>query len=228
MLCLSCCLFVSGLFTPLPGLSTFMSLSASSMHVLKLFTPFPSDTPMPGSSAPLSSSCHLSIPGLSAPLSRLSAPLSPFTYGMCVLGSSALSMSRPLIPRSSTPPSPSGQLPIPGSFAFLSRLSTLLSLSAFGMYIAGLSALSISSMPVAGFFASPSPSSCLLMSGLSASPPELSAILSPSASGVHMPGLSTLSMSGCLLVPGSFLSELSPLFPNWLSQQTLTPVPGKQ
>lgn len=128
-------------------------------------------------------------------------------------------------------------LPVPRLFAPLPGSSALPSLSAFSVRIPRLSALSASSVPMFGFSTPPSPSGCLPMSGLSAPPSEPSALPSPSASVVcvlrlsapsafgtlvpgsftssspsyrlPMSGLSILSLSSCLLVPG-----LSPLFPN--------------
>ncbi len=191
-------------------------------------------------------SCYLPMPGSSAFPPRLSAPPSPSTFGLHVLGLSALSASGAPVPGSSAPPSPSGRLPVSGS-----------------------SVLSVFGTPMPKSSTPPSLSGYLPMPGLSALPPGLSAPLSPSTSNMSVPRLSAQFVSGplmpgsstplspcsclpvprlsapfsssCLPLPGpsppglspSFFNwssppGLSPSFLNWLSPQTSMPILGKQ
>lgn len=131
-------------------------------------------------------SCCLFIPDLFIPPPRLSIPLFPSVSSMCVPGSSTLFMSGAPVLRFSTPLFFSGCLLMPRLSASLLGLSALLSLFAFGVYVFRSSALSASGTLV----------------------PKSSTCLSP-FDYLPMPGLSTLSLSDCLLI-----SRSSPLFPN--------------
>ncbi len=150
------------------------------------------------------------------PVSRLSAPPSPFASGVYVPGSSAPP------PGSSAPLSPSASdIHVPGLSVPLPRLSTPPSLFASGVRVPGSSALFASgasmlrsSAPPPGSSTPPSPFiSGVHVLGSSALPPRLSAPLSPSASSVCVPGSSVPFPSGRLLVPGLSLHGSSLPFP---------------
>lgn len=165
--------------------------------------------------------------------------------------------------RLSTPPSPSSYMPEPSAPLSLStsgvRVSGLSALFAFGIhilgssissmssvYVPGLSTLSAYGLPMLEFSALLSLFGCLLVPGLfallflSTSSMCVFGLSTPSASGVHMPGLSFLSISGVYLlglsapiISGVPVPRLSPpglslFFLIWSSPQILTPILGKQ
>ncbi len=220
----SCRLPVLGSFALPPGSSAPPSPSSSGVRVLGLPAPSASGVPVPGSSAPPSPSGRLPVPGSSAP---------PSASGRRMPGSSAPSESGAHVLGSSAPSSPSGCLSVPGSSVLP---------AASGMHMPGSSAPSASGVPVPGFSTFSSPSGCLPVPGSSALSSALgvrvlelsapyasgtpvlgSSIPSSPSSRLSLPGLSAPSLSGCLPMPG-----LSLPFPNWLSLQTPTPIPGKQ
>lgn len=107
---------MSGLSAPPPRSSALLSLFAFDVRMLRLSTPFASDTPMSRSFAPSPFGCLL-ISGLSAYPPRSSIFLPPPTSNMHIPGSSAPSTSDMLVSGFSTPPSTSSHLSVPRSSA---------------------------------------------------------------------------------------------------------------
>lgn len=134
----------------LPRFSAPPSLSVSGIRVPKLSAPSASGASMPGSFDLLSLFGCLLVPGLSALSPRLSAFPSPSAFGVRIPELSAPSASGALMLGSSTLPSPSGCLPVPG-------------LSALPPGLSAPPSLSTSSVCMPGSFA-PSPSGCLPVS----------------------------------------------------------------